>query len=174
MNNTYGYIRGTEGVDGDHIDIYLSDDPSNGNVFVIDQVKADGTFDEHKVTYGFASAEEARDNYLANYSEGWTGLGTISEVTKDEFKKWVESSRRKTKPFADYKNVKVEDNQRASLRQQKGSGMGDVSPREAAMRDALVDVMRGAGVEVVTDAQEGQRVLDEANGETRLQAKKST
>ena len=108
MNNTYGYIRGTEGVDGDHIDIYLSDDPTNGNVFVIDQVKADGTFDEHKVMYGFASAEEARDNYLANYSEGWTGLGTISEVTKDEFKKWVESSHRKTKPFADYKNVKVE------------------------------------------------------------------
>lgn len=111
MNNTYGYIRGTEGVDGDHIDIYLSDDPSNGNVFVIDQVKADGTFDEHKVMYGFASAEEARDNYLANYSEGWTGLGTISEVTKDEFKKWIESSHRKTKPFADYKGVKVEGSQ---------------------------------------------------------------
>ena len=114
MNNTYGYIRGTEGVDGDHIDIYLSDDPSNGNVFVIDQVKADGTFDEHKVMYGFASAEEARDNYLANYSEGWTGLGTISEVTKDEFKKWIESSHRKTKPFADYKNVKVEGAQNES------------------------------------------------------------
>ena len=111
MHNTYGYIRGTEGVDGDHIDIFLSDDPANGNVFVIDQVKADGTFDEHKVMYGFASAEEARDNYLANYSEGWTGLGTISEVTKDEFKKWIESSHRKTKPFADYKGVKVEGSQ---------------------------------------------------------------
>ena len=40
------------------------------------------------------------------------------------------------------------------------------------MRDALVDVLRGAGVDVVTDVEEGQRVLDEANGETRLQAKK--
>ena len=48
----------------------------------------------------------------------------------------------------------------------------DVSPREAAMRDALVDVMRGAGVEVVTDAEEAQRVLDEVNGEARMQAKK--
>lgn len=121
MNNTYGYIRGTEGVDGDHIDIYLSDDPSNGNVFVIDQVKADGTFDEHKVMYGFASAEEARDNYLANYSEGWTGLGTISEVTKDEFKKWIESSHRKTKPFADYKNVKVEGAQNEEPQPMTGS-----------------------------------------------------
>lgn len=29
-------------------------------------------------------------------------------MTKDEFRKWVNSSRRKTKPFAEYKNVKVE------------------------------------------------------------------
>lgn len=121
MNNTYGYIRGTEGVDGDHIDIYLSDDPTSGNVFVIDQVKADGTFDEHKVMYGFATADEARDNYLANFSEGWTGLGTISEVTKDEFKKWIESSHRKTKPFADYKNVKVEGAQNEGEQPMTGS-----------------------------------------------------
>ena len=32
MNNTYGYIRGTEGVDGDHIDVFLSDDPTTGDV----------------------------------------------------------------------------------------------------------------------------------------------
>ena len=111
MNNTYGYIRGTEGVDGDHIDVYLSDNPTEGNVFVIDQVNSDGSFDEHKVMYGFNSAEEARDAYLANYSPGWQGLGTITEVTKDEFKKWVGSSHRKTKPFAEYKSLKKEGGQ---------------------------------------------------------------
>ena len=52
MNNDYGYIRGTEGVDGDHIDVFLSDNPESGDVFVIDQVNPDGTFDEHKVMYG--------------------------------------------------------------------------------------------------------------------------
>lgn len=26
MHNTYGYFRGTEGVDGDHIDVFLSND----------------------------------------------------------------------------------------------------------------------------------------------------
>ncbi len=108
MNNTYGYIRGTEGVDGDHIDVFLSDDPSHGDVFVVDQVNKDGTFDEHKVMYGFADEESARQAYLSNYEEGWTGLGAITHVTKDEFRKWVNSSRRKTKPFAEYKNVKVE------------------------------------------------------------------
>lgn len=106
MNNTYGYIRGTEGVDGDHIDIFLSDNPTEGNVYVVDQVNPDGSFDEHKVMYGFNSAEDARAAYLSNYEEGWQGLGTITEVSKDEFKKWVESSHRKTKPFAEYKSVK--------------------------------------------------------------------
>lgn len=105
MNNTYGYIRGTEGVDGDHIDIFLSDNPTEGNVYVVDQVNPDGSFDEHKVMYGFQSAEDARAAYLSNYEEGWQGLGTITEVSKEEFKKWVNSSKRKTKPFSEYKSV---------------------------------------------------------------------
>lgn len=106
MQNDYGYIRGTEGVDGDHIDVFLSDTPEEGDVFVVDQVNKDGSFDEHKVMYGFPSVEDAREAYLSNYEPGWTGLGAITHVSKDEFKKWIGSSKRKTKPFADYKSVK--------------------------------------------------------------------
>lgn len=115
MNNTYGYIRGTEGVDGDHIDIFLSDNPTEGNVYVVDQVNSDGSFDEHKVMYGFQSAEDARAAYLSNYEEGWQGLGTITEVSKEEFKKWINSSRRKTKPFAEYSSVKKSEEQDRKL-----------------------------------------------------------
>lgn len=113
MHNSYGYIRMTEGVDGDHIDIFLSDhiDDWNGTVYVVDQVNADGSFDEHKVMYGFNSAEEAREAYLSNYSEGWQGLGTITGVSREEFKKWVDSSHRKTKAFADYKSVQTTEGQ---------------------------------------------------------------
>lgn len=111
MNNTYGYIRGTEGVDGDHIDVFLSDDPTQGDVYVIDQVNEDGSFDEHKVMYGFKSALAAKRAYLANYSSGWKGLGTITKVSKEEFKKWINSSHRKTKPFAEYKSVNKEEAQ---------------------------------------------------------------
>ena len=106
MQNDYGYIRGTEGVDGDHIDVFLSDTPEEGDVFVIDQVNKDGSFDEHKVMYGFPSEEAAREAYLSNYEPGWTGLGAITHVSKDEFKKWIGSSKRKTKPFVEYKSVK--------------------------------------------------------------------
>lgn len=110
MHNDYGYIRGTKAVDNDHIDIFLSDDPGHGNVYVIDQVDPKtGKFDESKVMYGFSSEQEARDAYLSNYEEGWKGLGKITEVTKEEFKKWIDSSTRKTKPFSEYRSVKPLD-----------------------------------------------------------------
>lgn len=113
MHNTYGYIRGTESVDGDHIDIFLSDNPTEGKVFVVDQVNKDGSFDEHKVMYGFSDMESARQAYLSNYEEGWQGLGNITEVSKEEFKKWIDSSKRKTKPFAEYTSVKTQDDTEA-------------------------------------------------------------
>ena len=105
MNNTYGYIRGTRGVDGDHIDIFLSDNPESGNVYVIDQVdQQTGMYDESKVMYGFGSMNEARDAYLSNYEEGWK-VGVITEVSKEEFKKWLDSSTNKIKPFSEYAGI---------------------------------------------------------------------
>lgn len=105
MNNTYGYIRGTKGVDGDHIDVFLGPDMNSDMVYVVDQVNTDGSFDEHKVMMGFSSLEDARSAYLSNYEEGWQGLGNITGVALDEFKKWIDSSIRKTKPFSEYRSV---------------------------------------------------------------------
>ncbi len=108
MHYDYGYIKGTEGVDGDHIDVYLSDEPTKGNVYVVDQVNQnDGSFDEHKVMYGFPSMEAAIDAYKGQYEDGWK-VGTVTEVSREDFKKWVESSKRKTKPFSEYSLVKKE------------------------------------------------------------------
>lgn len=109
MNNTYGYIRGTESVDGDHIDVFLGPDMNSDIVYVVDQVNTDGSFDEHKVMIGFSSLEDARSAYLSNYEDGWQGLGNITGVALDEFKKWIDSSKRKTKPFSEYKGIKREE-----------------------------------------------------------------
>lgn len=109
MNNTYGYIRGTKGVDGDHIDVFLGPDMNSDMVYVVDQVNTDGSFDEHKVMIGFSSLEDARSAYLSNYEDGWQGLGNITGVALDEFKKWIDSSKRKTKPFSEYKGIKREE-----------------------------------------------------------------
>ena len=149
MNNTYGYIRGTEGVDGDHIDVFLSDHPTEGKVFVVDQVKPAGdaagtmAFDEHKVMYGFADAAEAMQAYLSNYSPGWKGLGAITGVSREEFKKWIESSHRKTKPFAEYSSVKpLGDTQLddgAAVVQQHTERTAGMSDEQA---DVLIETMR--------------------------------
>lgn len=114
MHNTYGYFRGTEGVDGDHIDVFLSNDIDvwNGRkVYVVDQYNPDGTFDEHKVMLGFNDMDEAKGDYLANYEKGWENGRRIdvSAVNLEDFEKWIASSHRKTKPFSEYKSVKPAD-----------------------------------------------------------------
>lgn len=111
MNNTYGYIRGAVGVDGDHIDVFLSNDIDDWNgrkVFVVDQYNPDGSFDEHKVMLGFNDADEAKGDYLANYEQGWENGRRIdiTGVNLEDFEKWIESSKRKTKPFGEYSSVK--------------------------------------------------------------------
>ena len=113
MHNTYGYFRGTEGVDGDHIDVFLSNDIDGWNgrkVFVVDQYNPDGTFDEHKVMLGFNDMDEAKSDYLANYEKGWENGRriTVSTTNLEDFKKWIDSSHRKTKPFSEYSSVNKE------------------------------------------------------------------
>ncbi len=116
MHDTYGYILGKIGVDGDHIDMFINDaadlDTFDGYVYVVDQVNTEtGEFDEHKVMFGYPSEEAATEAYLANYSKGWKGLGKVTSVPKTTFDKWLESSDRKTKPFADYAMIKKNANQ---------------------------------------------------------------
>ena len=122
MHDTYGYIRGKFGKDGDHLDMFINDkadlDNWNGDVFVVDQVNPDGSFDEHKVMYGYDSMDDAKKAYLANYSDGWQGLGNITGASKDEFDKWLDTSNRKLKPFVDYAKVKF------SLKDIKPVGVG--------------------------------------------------
>ena len=108
MNNAYGYIRGTEGVDGDHIDVFLSTDIDAWNgrrVVIVDQYNPDGSFDEHKVMLGFNEKTDAINAYLANYEKGWEkGRRLVfSTATLEDFEKWIESSHRKQKPYHEYK-----------------------------------------------------------------------
>ena len=120
MQNTYGYIRGTEGVDGDHIDVFLSDDIDGWNgrrVFVVDQYNEDGSFDEHKVMLGFNETDDAEAAYFANYDSDWANnhKTVVTAVNLEDFKKWIDSSHRKTKAFAEYKSVKSVEEQSSSI-----------------------------------------------------------
>jgi predicted RNA methylase len=98
LKSHYGYIRGTRGKDKDHIDAFIKpgtpeEIPDDAPIYVIDQRKpGNGHFDEHKVMIGFASEEEARRAYMANYEPGWRGLGAVTRMGLDEFHEWLETA----------------------------------------------------------------------------------
>ena len=91
MRHHYGYIKRTESEsDGDHIDVFIGPHPESEIVFVVDQNKPSGKFDEHKCMLGFTNEDDARKGYLANYEKGWTGFGGIKSLRMDDFKNWIE------------------------------------------------------------------------------------
>ncbi|MCG5537850.1 N-6 DNA methylase [Halorhodospira sp. 9622] len=96
MADHYGYIRRSEGADGDHVDVFLgrqAEDPSLP-VFIVNQVDPQsGAFDEHKVMLGYPNEQAAREGYLANYEPGWQGLGSIEAMDLEGFKAWVRSDQ---------------------------------------------------------------------------------
>lgn len=167
MHDTYGYILGKIGVDGDHIDMFINDaadlDTFDGNVCVVDQVNPEtGEFDEHKVMYGYPSEEAATEAYLANYSKGWKGLGKVTSVPKATFDKWLESSDRKTKPFADYAMVQKE--QAKFDRDVKEVKPSEMTEAQKVAYDAVSTMLKKAGIPVKVVSNEDMEKVAEAQG----------
>lgn len=102
MKDHYGYIKRTEGADGDHIDVFVNKgaESSDTPVFVVDQVDPNtGKFDEVKVMIGYKDYNSAFAAYKRNYAKGWQGAAEVSEVTMEEFKQWLKEGDTKN-PFA--------------------------------------------------------------------------
>lgn len=171
MHDTYGYILGKIGVDGDHIDMFINDaadlDTFDGNVYVVDQVNPEtGEFDEHKVMYGYPSEEAATEAYLANYSKGWKGLGKVTAVPKATFDKWLESSDRKTKPFADYAMVQKE--QAKFDRDVKEVKPSEMTEAQKVAFDAVSAMLKKAGIPVKVVSNEDMEKVAEAQDNLNL------
>ena len=171
MHDTYGYVLGKIGVDGDHIDMFINDaadlDTFDGNVYVVDQVKPEtGEFDEHKVMYGYPSEEAATEAYLANYSKGWKGLGNVTSVPKATFDKWLESSDRKTKPFADYAMVQKE--QAKFDRDVKEVEPSEMTEAQKVAYDAVSTMLKKAGIPVKVVSNEDMEKVAEAQDNLNL------
>lgn len=171
MHDTYGYILGKIGVDGDHIDMFINDaadlDTFDGNVYVVDQVKPEtGEFDEHKVMYGYPSDEAATEAYLANYSKDWKGLGKVTAVPKATFDKWLESSDRKTKPFAEYAMVQKE--QAKFDRDVKEVKPSDMTEAQRVAYDAVSTMLKKAGIPVKVVSNEDMEKVAEAQDNLNL------
>ena len=171
MHDTYGYILGKIGVDGDHIDMFINDaadlDTFDGNVYVVDQVNPEtGEFDEHKVMYGYPSEEAATEAYLSNYSKGWKGLGKVTAVPKATFDKWLEASDRKTKPFADYAIVQKE--QTKFDRDVKELKPSEMTEAQKVAYDAVSTMLKKAGIPVKVVSNEDMEKVAEAQDNLNL------
>lgn len=96
MQNAYGYICRSEGVDGDEVDCYLGDDLDAPNVYVVHQRKAGDwkAYDEDKVMIGFRSEAAAKAAYLKHYDDP-RFLGPITAMPVDEFVKKVKATNEK-------------------------------------------------------------------------------
>jgi hypothetical protein len=94
----YGYIRGTEGADGDHVDVYLGPERSSPLVFVVNQRDHHtGRFDETKVMVGYRSEREAMRDYCAAFSDGKgpQRAGSVETMSMDAFKHWLRMGKTK-------------------------------------------------------------------------------
>lgn len=94
----YGYVLGTEGRDGDHVDVYVGPEPSARKVFVVDQVDAEnGKFDEHKAMLGYPSKGAALADYERAFSDGKAKdrIGAVTELSVDDFRSWCRSGSTK-------------------------------------------------------------------------------
>ncbi len=122
----YGYIKNTEGNDGEEIDAYVGPNRKAPDAFVIHQRKLDGGgFDEDKVMLGFDSKGDARAAYLDHYNKvGPKLLGPISTIAVDELQRRLAEKRKHTKlAMAAY----VESNEK-----QERAVPGDVPSRDGS------------------------------------------
>lgn len=122
MSDHYGYLKGTNGADGDHVDVYVGANPQSDQVFVIDQVDENGGFDEHKVMLGFDSEEQATEAYLSNFDKDWK-LGDVTGMPISEFKEWLKDGDHK-------KPMKSKAPAAAKAPDAKPSKQPDTSPKE--------------------------------------------
>jgi len=141
MANHYGYIRKSEDLDGDHVDVFLGPNPEAELVYVVDQIDpATKKFDEHKCLLGFLTLSSAKDAYKANYQKTWKGLGKITPVTMQQFKEWLKDGSQK-RPISTQ-----------TFKMKKAAGSGH-NPDESGQEPGILFLQERTAVRFITPDQ---------------------
>lgn len=124
----YGYIKRTEGADGDHVDVYIGPSPASDRVFLVDQVDAEtGHFDEHKALLGFVAKQQAVSAYQRAFSDGKgpDRMGHVTVLSIGAFKRWLAGDttkpRHKLIPHFEDGGAMPEDDDEPDQNQSTGS-----------------------------------------------------
>jgi hypothetical protein len=140
LKSHYGYVKGTIGFDKDHLDIFIkpgTPEDWDGVVFVVNQLKANGKFDEHKVMLGWDDVADAEAGYLENYEAGWEDrIQSIGMLPMDEFAKWARDSSDEG-PTGGPLEVDETDDERV---QREADEYEEESAEEAEAGESLIDL----------------------------------
>lgn len=153
----YGYIKRTEGADGDHVDVYIGPSPNSQFVQIVDQLDADtGKFDEHKVILG-STGKNTRERGLiakALYSRGFSDgrgeqrIGDITEMPIHEFREWLENgSQKKPANGQEKKGGRIGANSKGQLLNEDENGVRSYTQRGVTVSEA-VQIVPGKGAYV--------------------------
>jgi hypothetical protein len=88
----YGYIKRTEGADGDHVDVYVGPNKDSDRVYIVNQRDHRSLrFDEHKVMLGYSSEAEALKDYCDGFSDGngEKRIASVEVMSIEAFKRWL-------------------------------------------------------------------------------------
>jgi hypothetical protein len=151
MKDHYGYVKRTEGADGDQVDVFVNPEiktDADTNVYVIDQTTEDGvTFDEHKVMLGYDNQLSAVRAYKRNYEKGWK-VGPVTEMAMPEFKRWLQGDTKKAiqdKPTrAARKFVRTQKGVRYSIPRARKAMLDDAKVQVPGVDQAFVEKVVGA------------------------------
>ena len=127
---------------------------------------------------GYESGEDLMEKRMADAQQKLESLkdknGFITEEGLKEFQDYVEGLKIKESPEQienempiDYGDMPNPIETEEVPFQKVGKENTPLTEEEVELRDALVETLRDAGIEVVTDSEEAQRVLDEANGKVK-------
>jgi hypothetical protein len=131
MPATYGYIKRSEGSDGDHVDVYIGPDHSSQKVWCVDQIDLQtGKFDEHKCLLSFPTREAALAAYEKAFSDGKgrQRIGAVTELSVPAFKNWLARGDTK-KPMG---KVARASGGRVQNLDALSRGLGNFTPEELA------------------------------------------
>lgn len=156
MPADYGYIRGSEAADGQHVDILIGKHPESDQHFIVDHLDRSGQYEQSKVLSGFNNRIEAMRAYKKMYPDHPTP--PVSEVRTPELKQWLEHGDT-TKPYDQKAVNRLGDNRvRLSTAAEKPTHPEDVEHQATSLGDGRIRheySYKGGNLHAVEDPRAG-------------------
>lgn len=154
MEYPYGYVRGTLGLDGGEVDVFVGPNEESTRVFVVTQMTRPEfkEVDEQKVMLGFDSAEEAKAAYLRHFNDP-RFFGSMKEFAIDEFKEKLNTHHGKV-----IKHLYLLDAS-ASIQRMPISGQAQQTRKSASCEHSEDEVCKNCGGTTVSKSAESIEIL---------------